>query len=61
MESDMAGRYRFVERLRSDSAEAAEWEFEYSFARLDYLSPNILTLCGIDIQADGGDSTTRFR
>lgn len=31
------GRYRFIERFRSDSPDAIQREFDYSFARLDYL------------------------
>jgi hypothetical protein len=34
------GRYRFIERFRSDSPEAIEPEFEHAFARLDYVSPD---------------------
>ncbi len=32
------GRYRFIERLRSDRRDAIEPEYEYAFARLDYLA-----------------------
>jgi len=32
------GRYRFIERFRSDSPDAIAPEFEHAFARLDYLA-----------------------
>lgn len=32
------GRYRFIERLRSDSPDAIVPEFEYAFSRLDYVA-----------------------
>ena len=32
------GRYRFIERFRSDSRDAIEPEFEHAFARLDYVA-----------------------
>lgn len=34
------GRYRFIERFRSDGREAVEHEFEHAFARLDYVTPD---------------------
>jgi hypothetical protein len=34
------GRYRFIERFRSDGPDAIEPEFEVAFARLDYLAPD---------------------
>lgn len=32
------GRYRFIERFRSNPPDAIEPEFEHSFARLDYVA-----------------------
>lgn len=32
------GRYRFIERFRSNPLDAIEPEFEHAFARLDYLA-----------------------
>jgi hypothetical protein len=32
------GRYRFIERFRSNSPNSIEPEFEHSFARLDYIA-----------------------
>ena len=34
------GRYRFIERFRSDSPNAIVPEFEHAFARLDYVAPD---------------------
>lgn len=34
------GRYQFIERFCSDSRDAIEPEFEYAFARLDYVAPD---------------------
>jgi hypothetical protein len=34
------GRYRFIERFRSNPPDAIEPEFEHSFARLDYITSN---------------------
>jgi hypothetical protein len=34
------GRYRFIERFRSDDPDAIEPEFEHAFTRLDYYGPN---------------------
>lgn len=34
------GRYRFVERFRSNRPDAIEPEFEHAFTRLDYLAPD---------------------
>ncbi len=34
------GRYRFIERFRSDSPDAIVPEFEHAFARLDYVAPD---------------------
>ncbi len=34
------GRYRFIERHRSDSSESIKLEFEKPFTRLDYIGPD---------------------
>lgn len=38
------GRYRFIERFRSDSPNVIEPEFEHAFTRLDYLAPDCFDL-----------------